>query len=258
MFRNIILVYKANLKNHLFEKIQEIKSYFPNSNFLAVEYSSLKKEMLSKVDLVLTFGGDGTFVKAANLIEDSYILGINAEPEQSEGALASVTRDEISKLNQIEKNNFRAKEMQRIDIKLDDNFLNERAINEVYIGTETQFHSSRYRITFKENAEEQRSSGILVSTGTGSKAWFCSAGGEPFGCEEKKLKFVVREPYFGKRVFVPKILNGEISGNEKLTMESTRDFGGIISINDSLYPFNKNSVVEISLSKKPLRVLTLD
>lgn len=258
MFRNIILVYKTNLKNHFFEKIQQIKSYFPGSNFLVMEYSSLKKEMLNDVDLVLTLGGDGTFVKAANLIENSYILGINAEPEKSEGALTTITLGEITKLQEIQKNNFQIKEFQRIDIKLNGKLLDEKAINEVYLGTETQFHSSRYKITFQNKTEEQRSSGILVSTGTGSKAWFCSAGGEPFDCDEKKLKFVVREPYFGKRVFTPTVLKGDLFENEKIVIESTRDFGGIISINDSIYQFNLNSIAEISLSKKPLKIIKLN
>lgn len=258
MFRNIVLVYKTNLKNHLFEKIDEIKSYFPQSNFLVVDYDSLREELVSKADLVLTLGGDGTFVKAANLIEDAFILGINAEPNQSEGALTTITSEEITKLQEIQRNNFQTKEFQRIDVKLNGKDLGEKAINEVYIGTETQFHSSRYKITFQNKTEEQRSSGILISTGTGSKAWFCSAGGKPFDYNEKKLKFIVREPYFGKRVFTPNILKGELAENEKLTIESTRDFGGIISINNSIYQFNVDNIAEISLSKKPLKVIKLN
>lgn len=258
MFRNIILVYKSNLENHLFEKIEEIKSNFENSNFLVVDYDSLREEIIEKADLVITLGGDGTFIKAANLLEDAYILGINAEPCKSEGALITINANEIEKLKDIQTKKFKVKELQRADIILNGKVLDERALNEIYIGTRTQFHSSRYKIKFKGQEEEQRSSGILVSTGTGSPAWFSSAGGTSFSPDEKKLKFIVREPYYGKRIFTPKILQGEILENEKLIVESTRDFEGVISINDAVYDFNTGSAVEISLSKKPLKVLELD
>ncbi|HOW37134.1 MAG TPA: NAD(+)/NADH kinase, partial [Candidatus Pacearchaeota archaeon] len=125
MFRNIVLVYKTKLKNHLFEKIEDIKDNFPNSNFIAIEYSSVKKELLQDADLVLTLGGDGTFVKAANLIEDSFILGINAEPNQSEGALTSLNINEIDKLKEIETSKFQVIKMQRAKIILNKKVLDE-------------------------------------------------------------------------------------------------------------------------------------
>ncbi|HOW37247.1 MAG TPA: hypothetical protein PLK34_03295, partial [Candidatus Pacearchaeota archaeon] len=114
---------------------------------------------------------------------------------------------------------------------------------------------SRYKLKFKDIQEEQRSSGVLVTTGAGSGAWFASAGGKTFNCEDKKLMFLVREPYTGKRVFIPKLLQGEILPGEKLVLESTRDLWGVVSINDSIYPFNTGDIVEIMLSEKPLKVI---
>lgn len=257
MLKNIILVYKKNLDNHLFEKINLIKKYFPESNFLALEYSSIKKEILKEAELVLTLGGDGTFVKAAHLIEDSFILGINSNPEKSEGALTSISINEIKKLEKLKEKKFKTIERQRADIVLNKKILDERAINEVYIGVASQFHSSRYKIKFKHKEEEQRSSGIIVSTGTGSEAWFLSAGGKPFHYAEKKLRFIVREPYFGKRVFKPTLIEGEILEGEELIIESTREHGGIIAINDSVYSFNTGDYASIKLSEKPLRVIEI-
>ena len=90
---------------------------------------------------------------------------------------------------------------------MNNKLIKELALNEVYIGAKSQFHTSRYTIKLNGDGEEQRSSGVLIVTGSGSNAWYKSAGGEPFPCEEKKLKFLVREPY-QKRVFKPKILCG--------------------------------------------------
>ena len=257
MFKNIILVYKKDLHNHLFKKINEIKQNFPGANFLAIEYSSIKKELFKDADLVLTLGGDGTFVKAAHLVDDSLILGINSNPETSEGALTSISINEIDRLKNLKEERFEVIERQRAEVILNNRVLEEKAVNEVYIGVASQFHSSRYKIKFKNKEEEQRSSGIIVSTGTGSEAWFLSAGGKPFHYGNKKLGFIVREPYFGKRIFVPSLLNGEIFERDELNVESTRESGGIIAINDSVYDFNTGDIVKIRISDKPLRAIIL-
>ena len=257
MFKNIALVYKENLHNHLFEKINEIKQNFSKASFLAIDYASVKKELLKDADLILTLGGDGTFVKAAHLVEDSLILGINSNPETSEGVLTSITIDEIDQLKYLDKRKFEVIERQRADVILNDKILDEKAVNEVYIGAASQFHTSRYRLKFKGKEEEQRSSGIIVSTGTGSEAWFLSAGGKPFHYKDRKLSFVVREPYFSKRIFVPTFTKGDILEGERLIVESGREFGGIVAINDSIYDFNKGDIVEIKISDKPLRVIKL-
>ncbi len=257
MFKNIILVYKENLQKHLFEKIEEIKFHFPEANFLVVSYSSVNKELLKDADLILSFGGDGTFVKAAHMVDNSLILGINSNPETSEGALTSISIAEIDKLKNLKKGKFEIIERQRADVILNNRTLDEKAVNEVYIGVASQFHSSRYKIRFKNKEEEQRSSGIIVSTGTGSEAWFLSAGGKPFHYGDKKLGFIVREPYFGKRIFVPSLLNGEIFEGEELNVKSTRESGGIIAINDSVYDFNSGDSVKIKISDNPLKVIIL-
>ncbi len=256
MFEQIAILLKNNL--HLgSEVIEKINLFFPGSKIKIIAFNNLKKEDLLEIDLVITIGGDGTFVKAAHLIEDSLIFGINSNPETSEGALTSIRIEEIDKLQKLLQNNFNIIERQRAEIKLNNKILPEKAINEVYIGAASQFHTSRYKINYKDKIEEQRSSGVLVSTGSGSKAWFLSAGGKPFHYSEKKLSFIIREPYFGERIFIPSILNGEILVDEKLSIESTRDSGSIVAINDSIYDFNTGDQVEIKLSDKPLKVVVV-
>ncbi|HTZ41975.1 MAG TPA: NAD(+)/NADH kinase [Candidatus Omnitrophota bacterium] len=256
MFQKIILVYKENLQKSLFEKIEEIKRYFPESDFFITSYSSVNKQLVEDADLIITIGGDGTFIKAGHLLESSFILGINSDPEKSEGALTSININEIEKLESLNSGRFNVTERQRAEVFLNGKLLDERAVNEVYIGSSYQFHTSRYKIRFRGLEEEHRSSGIIISTGTGSRAWFLSAGGKPFHHEEKKLGFIVREPYFGERIFTPKLLSGEILEGEKIEFESTRDSGGIIAINDSIYDFKRGDAAEIRLSGKPLKVIT--
>ncbi len=254
MFKNIGIVIKRGL--HLdSEIIEKIKSLTNKTEIQNLPFETLQKKDFEKKDLIITFGGDGTFVKAANLIENIPILGINAEPKTSEGALTSITVREIHKLENIFLGKYKIILRHRAKVILNSKILEEHAINEVYVGAHSQFHSSRYIISFNNKTEEQRSSGVIISTGTGSAAWFYSAGGEIFSHEEEKLSFIIREPYFGKRVFKPTIIKGNIHNGEKLIIESKRHSGGIITINDSTYDFNDGDLVEIELSDKPLNVI---
>lgn len=256
MFKEIIVLMKQGLEiNHGI--IEKIKNIFHGSEVKIISFNELKKTNLMNSDFVITLGGDGTFVRAGNIIENSLILGINAESEKSEGALTGLDVSEIERLKEIAEGNYDVIERTRAKITLNGKVLEEHALNEVYIGAVSQFHSSRYKIKFKDAEEEHRSSGVIISTGTGSPAWFYSAGGEIFPYHEKKLGFIVREPYFGKRVFTPKILKGHIIEGEKITIKSTRHFGGILAINDSTYDFNEGDVAEIEISDKPLRVVKL-
>lgn len=125
----------------------------------------------------------------------------------------------------------------------------------MYVGVENQFHTSRYVIEFNNQREEQRSSGVVISTGSGSFAWYKSAGGEPFSCEEEKMKFLVREIYEAN-LFKPKVRNGTIEGEEKIILESKRKDGGVVAIDGIVtYPFNFGDKVEVRTCKQNLRVI---
>ena len=253
MFENILILLKSGLQAEveLIEKIRE----FSKSKVKIVGFNELTKSGLEGADLIITLGGDGIFVKAANLIEDSFILGINSDPDSSEGALASLNISEVDKLKEVFEGKFDVHFKHRACVKINGSVLGEHALNEVYVGTSFQFHSSRYKIKFNGVEEEHRSSGVIVSTGTGSPAWFSSAGGKVFSHDEERLEFIVREPYIGKRVYIPKILKGSIFKGDSLIIEAKRSDGGVLAINETLYAFNEGDSAEIFLSDKPLKVL---
>lgn len=256
MFKKIIVLIKQGLNLEL-EILKKIQTIFLGSEIKIISFDNFKKSDLEKIDLVITFGGDGTFIKAADLIDNSLIIGINSNPQKSEGALTSIDINEIDKLNLINLGNYDIIKKYRAKIKLNGKLIDEHPLNDIYVGTVSQFHCSRYKIKFKSYEEEHRSSGVIISTGTGSSAWFCSAGGEKFNHDDEKLGFIVREPYFGKRIFLPKLLKGYIEKEDKIIIESMRDYGGIIAISDAVYDFNKGDIVEIQLSDKLLNVIKL-
>ena len=265
MFRNILLIYSEKItRNHLdmvSTVMSDIEKLKIRVNAINVKY--LERKYFENIDLAVTIGGDGTFIRTSHLLKFyTPILGINSDPEHSEGALLVRYEDLEKILSDSLYGETKLNKIDRIQTIRNGTLLEEFAINEVYIGTEKQFTTARYVIDYRGNREEHRSSGILVVTPSGSHSWYKSAGGKPFGNgdgngdDDKKLKFIVREPYFGK-IYNPKILNGEILLCEKIVFYSRRYDDGIIAIDSyKVYPFNIGDTVEIKMSDIPLRVVS--
>ncbi len=256
MFKKLILVYSEKLSNSHLSAVENIKKLIEKLgiDYTFVEVRDLKRELLD-VDLVITAGGDGTFIRAANYLKEVPILGINSEPEFSEGALTSLNDDELDVLEEILKGDYDIVKRPRIKVIFNGKELDQLALNDVYVGSTTHFHSSRYIIKFNGSSEEQRSSGVLFSTGSGSSAWYKSAGGEVFDFNEKKIKFLVREPFSG-RIFNPKLIEGEVLDGEKVNVISKRYEGGVISLDSNFHKeFNIPDEVELELSEFPLKVV---
>lgn len=251
-FQNILIVYSEKITEKHLKTIESVKQIVGGHKIVRAD--QLTDENFNQIDLVITIGGDGAFSRAANFIEgDISIIGINSEPESSEGALLSLHENEIEKLKEIIQGKFNFILRERLDVKINGKLLRPAA--EAYFGSLYQYHTSRYLIDFNNKKEEQRSSGVLVTTGTGSSAWYKSIGGKPFPYSEKKLKFIVREPYFGDRIFKPTILEGEIEINP-LILECKR-YGNTVVVLDSniVYNLNFGDKVEILPSNKQLKVI---
>ena len=256
MFNKILIVYNEKLSKKHLASIEKVKELLAGKEYCIAKCHELCEDDFKGIDLAITIGGDGTFIRTARFIKNELILGINSEPELSEGALTSINENEIPVLKEILQGKYKTISRERARIKRNNVLLNELALNEVYAGAANQFHTSRYIIKFKGKSEEQRSSGVLVVTGSGSNAWFKSAGGIPFRFNEKKLKFLVREPFSGDRLFKPKLLLSEISECEKIEFEGKRYYGGVIAIDaNSIYDFNAGDRIEIELSDCPLKVI---
>lgn len=255
MFDNILAVYNEKQGVKHLQAIAKVRTALKGRNYHAVEIINLKESDFHGIDLAITIGGDGTFTRAANYLDSAPILGVNSEPEASEGALTSILESELSSLSQILEGKFKIIQRQRARVTRNGKELREKAVNDVYVGAASQFHTSRYILTFEGKSEEQRSSGVIIATGSGSTAWYKSAGGTPFPFSEKVLKFLVREPYFGERVYKPAILKGEIKKGRKVAFQSTRNSGGIIALDNTTYDFNTGDAVEVELSGSPLNVI---
>jgi NAD+ kinase len=217
----------------------------------------LNKSHLKEVKLVLTLGGDGTFLSTAHFIDNQLILGINDNPKRSEGYLTTATLKTLDKkLQQISKNKIKIKEYTREKvniIKKDCCIITEHALNETYFGNINPHHPSNYKMIYKNKKESQRSSGVLITTGTGSTAWYKAMGGRKYSKVKNQLRFKTRELFSG-RLYKSKTKKGKISSKEKLTLISKMNHGILAIDSIRTYEIHEQDKIEISIGK-PLRVI---
>ncbi|KAM4050895.1 NAD kinase 2, mitochondrial isoform 2-T2 [Anomaloglossus baeobatrachus] len=175
------------------------------------------EETVRWADAVISAGGDGTMLLAASKVLDKCkpVIGVNTDPERSEGHLClpvRYTRSFPEALHKLYRGEFRWQWRQRIRLFLEGTGINLtpvdlheqqlsleqhskahstgghpeqssatisgphllpiRALNEVFIGESLSSRASYYEISVDDGPwEKQKSSGLNVCTGTGSKAW---------------------------------------------------------------------------------------
>ncbi|MDD5700340.1 MAG: NAD(+)/NADH kinase [Candidatus Nanoarchaeia archaeon] len=219
--------------------------------FLYSWKNTLTQNALKNVDIVIAIGGDGTILSASHYILDAPILAVNSSPETSVGALATLSLKELpKKLDQIKQGSYKTEKLERIEVSINDCPLDHLVLNEVFIGNEKAYLISKYVLELKNKKEKQLSSGIIVSTGTGSTAWFYSAGGKPFPKDSKFIKLIVREPYHSKLLKFS-LINEEIKeGDEIKIIPSSPSTLAVDSIRE--YKLNPEDTVKIKISPHPL------
>uniref|UniRef100_A0A674D0Q0 NAD kinase 2, mitochondrial n=1 Tax=Salmo trutta TaxID=8032 RepID=A0A674D0Q0_SALTR len=189
-----------------------------------VKRGQYDEETVRWADAIISAGGDGTMLLVASKVfnKDQPVLGVNTDPERSEGHLCLPVRYTHAfpeALQKLRRGQFRWQWRQRIRLHLEGTGINPtpvdlheqqlsleqhnqahreacslskpyllpvRGLNEIFIGESL---SSRYAVIVNNNLfltdlasyyeisvddgpwEKQKSSGLSICTGTGSKAW---------------------------------------------------------------------------------------
>ncbi|XP_077442216.1 NAD kinase 2, mitochondrial [Vanacampus margaritifer] len=179
-------------------------------------------EVVQWADAIISAGGDGTMLLVASkvLSKDKPVVGVNTDPERSEGHLClpvKYTRKFPEALGKLCRGEFRWQWRQRIRLHLEGTGINPtpldlheqqlsleqhsqahrittmdhqqktgtlnesfsnssllpvRSLNEIFIGESLSSRASYYEISVDDGPwEKQKSSGLSICTGTGSKAW---------------------------------------------------------------------------------------
>jgi NAD+ kinase len=132
------------------------------------------------IDLVLSIGGDGTFIQTVGYVRNSGvpILGINTGRL---GFLANISKDQIQNtIDQLKKNNFETENRSLLRVNTEDNLFGDDnfALNEV------TFHKkdTSSMLTVHASLDDKYlnsywADGLIVATPTGSTAYNLSCGG---------------------------------------------------------------------------------
>jgi NAD+ kinase len=209
-----------------------------------------RDEIVSRVDLVLVLGGDGTMLSVSRLVAEQGvpILGINLG---SLGFITEVSRDEIfSSVNKmlndgcaIEERLMLSAAVHRDGKKLteytvlNDVVINKGAVARI-IDLETNINGN-YVTTFKAD-------GLIISTPTGSTAYSLSAGGPILypTLESIVLTPICSHTLTNRPIVLPdnfkiEIIIKKISGDVFLTLDGQVGFslrmGDVIEINKADY-----------------------
>jgi NAD+ kinase len=228
-----------------------------NINFKLVNRDSLKSRHLIGMDLVIAVGGDGTFLRAAHFIGSQIIFGVNSDTKDKEGFFMKSSRKDFeAKFRRIIKGKIKIKKLQRLEAYIDSRRTGALALNEFFIGARKSYHAAKYLIGIGNKRERQKSSGILITTPTGSYAWAKSCSSRTMPLDSKNFQFVVREPYQGKVFKNYKLKHGILKRGQKISITSEMLDGVIVA--DSVgkeHKFKNQSRATIKISTRHLNAI---
>ena len=161
-----------SLKKHTPSVFIEETSKYKNNSLTILKHD----EFISKVDLIIVFGGDGTLLRSARkyLEHDIPILGINMG---TVGFLTDVkTEDFESIIHDVLDGKCKVEERNLVSAKF--GYKTFYGLNEIVIHSGGYTQLMRYRLSVNNKiVYEQRSDGLIIATPTGSTAYALSAGG---------------------------------------------------------------------------------
>ncbi len=209
-------------------------------------------------DLVITIGGDGTFLRASHYIKNQLMLGVNSVPTNSVGALCSITYNQFpKKLAEILDNKYKVKDLLRMKIQINGQPLPIEPINDILFTNYSPAATSRYIAKYNGRREDQKSSGIWVSTPLGSTAAMHAAGGNKQRPNDNRLQFFVREPFFPGKTNPYKIIHEFLAKKQKLKIMTKMLKSRIYLDGPTVYySMEYGDELSVSLSKNTLRVIT--
>lgn len=156
-------------------------------------------KVAKRYQLVVSVGGDGTFLQAARSVKQTPILGVNSDPARSEAVFCAATRRTFAALcRRALKGTLPALRLYRLQLALNGRRLPQQALNDILIVHDDPATMSRYRLRIGAREEAQKSSGLWVSTAAGSSSAVLAAGGVRLPWSAKKFQYRPRELYHGR------------------------------------------------------------
>jgi len=210
----------------------------------------------SRYDLIITVGGDGTFLEAARQVKDGIVWGVNSDPSWSVGRFCSGNPKNFeAMLDKILSHQVRVRKFNRLNLSFSDGTQSMNVLNDILICHHNPGAMSRYYLNVGRIREEQRSSGVWIATAAGSSGGLHSAGGKVLPQEDKEFQYRPRELYRGKNIRYH-LKGGVLSQNQKITMTSLMR-EGVVFVDGShvCLPFSFGAKIFVNRSANPLKII---
>ncbi|MGE0269319.1 MAG: NAD(+)/NADH kinase [Candidatus Omnitrophota bacterium] len=209
----------------------------------------------NEFDKIITVGGDGTFLRAAASARDQIIIGVNSSLTYSVGRLCAGNINNFDQIiTKLKTGDYIQKDLHRLSLSLDGGS-GVNVLNDALIAHSNPAVLSRYVLNINKVEEEQRSSGIWVSTATGSSGAIRSAGGEQLDPYSPDMQYMPRELYEGLNGAY-RLKGGILGRTQSVKITSLMPQGNVyIDGTSRILPFTYGQELKISISKLPVRTI---
>ena len=239
----------------------------PLARVQEIDRDYISNMIFGKDDIVIAIGQDGLVANTMKYLDGQPLIGINPDPDRWDGVLLPFEAGDLQRvLPKVIGKDFSDKivTMGKVESK-DGQVL--YAVNDFFVGV-SNHTSARYHINYRNQIENQSSSGIIVSTGFGMTGWHKSVMAEFRGLAkafnlgevpeiksdwaDRNLTFQVREPY-PSRFTSADIVYGKISESENLFLTSDMSENGVVfsdGILDDTIEFNAGMEIKVSVADR--------
>lgn len=240
------------------EHTRAIKEMLTDLDEMGIAYRVTGRDSfrsVAGVDLIISVGGDGTFLASSHKAASVPILGVNPEPGTSVGFFCIADRKSFVRiLKKIIAGTIEPRLVPLIETRIGARRLPILALNDVLFAGRSPAETSRYCLTVGGRREEQKSSGVWIAAGPGSTGAIGSAGGKRQSITSRRLQYIVREhyPVPGSRYG---LTGGILKEGEIVTIKSSMGRGTVyIDGHGHSYPVPWKAKVTCRVASKSLKI----
>ncbi|MDD5622061.1 MAG: NAD(+)/NADH kinase [Actinomycetota bacterium] len=256
----------GKIHDYLIKKDRDIRIFFVETDKMPEIFglpSVSESEFSNKNDVIISIGGDGTFLRASkySFLKEIPVLGINVG---NLGFLTVVDKCNINEaLDRLLKNKYKIEKRMLLEGRFfkDDQIienkklpylaLNEFAITRSTLGKIIRFEIIVNKISIKKFAAD----GIIISTPTGSTAYSLSAGGP---IVEPKSEVIIITPICPHTLLSRSIILGP--DNELEIMVSSRNETDGVSVDGKTIQISikPDYIFKVKKSRSKLNLITFN
>lgn len=219
--------------------------------------ANLTRRQARSASLVITVGGDGTFLRASHCIDSDErgdgapMMGVNSAVGSSVGFFCCASLTNFAEhIDAIAAGKTRSRGLWRMRVLLNDRPLRDLALNDVLVAHEVPAETTVYTLSVDGVQQRQKSSGVWIATAAGSTGAIRSAGGTVLALDVAQIQYRVRE-LFPLSVTDHALIGGVVAGKLELTSHIR---SGVLYIDGAhrQVRFGAGDRIGFDLSRRPM------